>query len=151
MAARSLRILLISPKGEYLFRSDGIRQYVETSREMQMLRHHWNGTGLALPTIAAHTPGDQEITIVDENYEDIDFDQPCDFVGITAMTQQASRAYEIAAEFRRRGRHVVMGGIHATVMPEEAADHVDTVFLGEGENTWPQFIADFLEGAARLR
>ena len=151
MAARSLRILLISPKGEFFLRSEGFRRYVESSREMQMLRHHWNGTGIALPTIAALTPGEHEITIIDENYEDIDFDRPCDLVGITAFTQQAARAYEIAGQFRCRDRHVAMGGIHATVMPDEAAGHVDTVFVGEGENTWPQFIADFLRGGPQRR
>ena len=59
------------------------------------------------------------------------------------MTQQANRAYEIADEYKKKGRYVVLGGIHATVLPDEAKTHVDTVFVGEGENTWPLFIRDF--------
>ena len=62
-----------------------------------------------------------------------------DLVGITAMTQQAFRAYEIAGEFRKRKIPVVMGGIHASVLPEEALEHVDTVFIGEAEDTWEIF------------
>ncbi len=146
-----LRILLISPRGEFFFRSREFREYVRSSREMQMVRHFWNGMGIALPTIAALTPPEHPVTVVDENFEEIDFDQPCDLVGLTGTTQQAPRAYQIAREFRRRGRHVAMGGIHATVLPDEAAEHVDTVFVGEGENTWPRFIADLQEGSPRRR
>ncbi len=119
------------------------------SREIRTILHYWNGLGAALPTIAGLTPAHHSVTIVDENLEAIDFDLDVDLVGITAMTQQAPRAYEIAAEFRRRGVHVVMGGIHASVLPEEAAEQVDTVFVGEAENTWPAFLRDLEAHAPR--
>jgi len=100
------------------------------------------GMPLALPTLAAHTPERHQVIIVDEEIEAIDFDQPVDLVGVTAMTFKASRAYEIAREFRRRGVPVVMGGIHASMCPEEAGEHVDSVVIGEAEELWPQLLAD---------
>jgi radical SAM superfamily enzyme YgiQ (UPF0313 family) len=122
---------------------------MKTSREMQTILHFWNGLGAALPTLAALSPQGTGVSIVDENVEEIDFDFPCDIVGITAMTQQATRAYQIADEFRSRGRYVAMGGIHSTVLPGEAALHADSVFVGQAENTWPQFLKDYDRGHPR--
>src|SRR5215213_10804243 len=64
---------------------------------------------LSLPVIAAYTPADWQVLLVDEAVQDIDFDQPCDLVGLSIMTCYAPRAYEIAAEFRKRGKTVVLG------------------------------------------
>jgi radical SAM superfamily enzyme YgiQ (UPF0313 family) len=144
-----LKILLISPGGTFFSKRRDFGEYVENSREMQTILHYWSGIGASLPTIAGATPGDEELRIIDENIEAINFNESCDLVGITAITQQTNRAYEIADEFRKRGRYVVMGGIHATVLPEEAMEHVDTVFVGEGENTWPVFIRDFKNGSPK--
>jgi len=74
---------------------------------------------LGLIIIAALTPPDFDIEFIDENYEQIDFHIDYDIVAITAITQQATRAYEIADKFRNRGVKVVIGGMHATVLPEE--------------------------------
>jgi radical SAM superfamily enzyme YgiQ (UPF0313 family) len=106
----------------------------------------WLAPPLNLLTIAALTPADIEIKVIDDHYENIDFNEKFDLVGITAMTQQAFRAYEIAAEFRKRNIPVVMGGIHASVLPEEALEHVDIVFIGEAEDTWGIFLEDFKSG-----
>lgn len=97
---------------------------------------------LNLPSVAAITPADCEVRIVDEAYERINFDQKVDLVGITAQTPVAPRAYQVAAEFRRRGVPVVMGGVHASVLPEEALAHVDAVVIGEAEATWPRLLED---------
>jgi radical SAM superfamily enzyme YgiQ (UPF0313 family) len=104
---------------------------------------------LALLTLAALTPEDIDIKIIDERVEDVNFEEGFDVVGITMMTAQALRGYEIADEFRRRGVHVVLGGIHATVMPEEARNHCDTLIAGEAENTWRQFLKEFRNGSPR--
>jgi radical SAM superfamily enzyme YgiQ (UPF0313 family) len=101
---------------------------------------------LNLPYIAAVTPRDVDVTILDEAYEPIDFDTKVDLVGLTAQTPVAPRAYEIAAEFRRRGVPVVMGGVHASMLPEEAIQYVDSVVIGEGEVAWPHVIEDFKRG-----
>jgi radical SAM superfamily enzyme YgiQ (UPF0313 family) len=104
---------------------------------------------LNLLTIASHTPTDIEVKVLDENIEAIDFNSEYDLVGITAMTQQAFRAYNIAFEFRKRNIPVVMGGIHASVMPEEALQHVDSIFIGESEEQWKIYIDDLKTGAVK--
>src|SRR4030043_64499 len=101
---------------------------------------------LNLPYVAAVTPSDIEVKIIDEAFEEINFDEKTDLVGITAQTPVAPRAYQIAAEFRRRGVPVVMGGVHASVLPQEALAHVDAVVIGEAEVTWPQLLKDFRQG-----
>jgi radical SAM superfamily enzyme YgiQ (UPF0313 family) len=108
---------------------------------------------LGLAYVAALTPPDWEIRIADEVVEQIpaaqDF-QP-DLVGITSLTPTAPRAYEIAAQFRACGVPVVMGGMHATLCPEEAGRYVDVVACGEAEGVWPQIIADFATRTLKSR
>lgn len=101
---------------------------------------------LNLPLLAAYVNEDFDVRIIDENIEDIDFNTKADLVGITAMTSTAIRGYKIADEFRKRGAHVVMGGIHVSIFPEEAGDHADTVVVGEAEISWPRFLKDFKSG-----
>jgi radical SAM superfamily enzyme YgiQ (UPF0313 family) len=101
---------------------------------------------LNLAMIAAYTPDHYEIEIVDEAVEELDLEAKADLVGITCMTPLAPRAYEIATHFRSRDIPVVMGGIHASYMPEEALRYVDCVVGGEAEETWPKVLADFEQG-----
>ena len=101
---------------------------------------------LSLPVIAAYTPPHWDVALVDEAVQDIDFDQPCDLVGLSVMTCYAPRAYEIATEFRRRGKTVVMGGVHPTYCPDEALRYVDAIACGEAEELWPRLVADFEAG-----
>lgn len=101
---------------------------------------------LSLPVIAAYTPSHWDVMLVDEAVEEIDVDQPCDLVGISVMTCYAPRAYELATEFRKRGKTVVLGGVHPTYCPEEALRYCDTIVCGEAEDLWPQAIADFEAG-----
>ena len=72
---------------------------------------------LSLPVIAAYTPPNWDVQLVDEAVQEIDLDQPCDLVGISVMTCYAPRAYELATEFRKRGKTVVLGGVHPTYCP----------------------------------
>jgi len=101
---------------------------------------------LSLAALAAATPLEWEVALADENLEPIDLDARVDLVGITAMTPQAPRAYAIAGAFRQRGVPVVMGGFHASSLPQEALLHADSVVVGEGEQVWPQLLTDFLTG-----
>ena len=101
---------------------------------------------LNLPYVAAVTPPKVEVKILDETSEKIDFDEKVDLVGITAQTPVAPRAYQIAGEFKKRGVPVVMGGVHASMLPEEALSHVDAVVIGEAEEVWPILIEDFRNG-----
>jgi len=101
---------------------------------------------LTFPVLAAYNPETvDEVEIIDEEYEEIDFDDPVDLVGITAMTYLAPRAYEIADNYRQRGVKVVMGGMHVSALPDEALQHADAVVIGEGEDTWPVLVEDFLK------
>jgi len=102
----------------------------------------WKPLGLLV--LAGLTPRQWDITILDENLGMRDYaamPRP-DLVGITAFTSQANRAYQVAAEFRRRGVPVVMGGIHATMCREEALRHVDCVVTGEAESVWENVLED---------
>lgn len=101
---------------------------------------------LALPTLAALTPPGVEVALTDENVEPIDFNEKVDMVGISFMTFLAPRAYGIADEMRSRGAKVILGGIHASVLPEEALQHADSVVIGEAEETWPLAVKDLSEG-----
>ena len=101
---------------------------------------------LNLPYVAAVTPPDAEVKIVDEAFETVNLEEKVDLVGVTAQTPVAPRAYQIAGEFRKRGIPVVMGGVHASTLPEEALHHVDAVVIGEAEEVWPQLIEDFKRG-----
>jgi len=100
---------------------------------------------ISLGIVAALTPASWEVELVDENWESFKYRQ-ADLVGITAFTASARRAYEIAAMYRQQGVPVVMGGIHCSMCPEEALQHVDTVVIGEAEGVWPQVVADFEAG-----
>jgi radical SAM superfamily enzyme YgiQ (UPF0313 family) len=104
---------------------------------------------LSLAALAAVTPPAWEVALCDENIEPLHLDTDADLVALTAMTPQAPRAYEIAAQFRARGKTVVMGGFHASNLPDEALVHVDSVVVGEGELVWPQLLADFEHGRLR--
>lgn len=101
---------------------------------------------LPLTVVAALTPREHQVRIVDENVEALDFDTDCDVVGITFMTALAPRAYEIAAHFRRCGRIVVGGGYHATLCPEDAAPHFDALVAGDAEGAWERLLADLQRG-----
>ena len=105
-----------------------------------------NAAPLTLPLLAAYTPPDIEVSIVDEAFETIDYDQEVDLVATTFVLPLAHRAYELAAEFHKRGRTVVCGGPHATLMPEESARHFDSVVIGQGDLTWPILLEDFKTG-----
>lgn len=104
---------------------------------------------LSLPTIAAYTPSHWDVKLVDEAVQDIDFDEPCDLVGLSVMTCYAPRAYEIAGEFRKRGKRVILGGVHPTYCPEEALRYCDAIVCGEAEDLWPQVIADVEAGTLK--
>lgn len=98
---------------------------------------------LGLATLAALTPKDWEITIIDENIEAIDWSAEADIVGVCGMGVQVPRQKEILRHFRKRGIYTVAGGSYASLCPEEYPNVVDTVIAGEAEKIWPEFCADF--------
>ena len=106
---------------------------------------------LGLATLAAYLDPQLEVTLQDEHVERLDLDDGPDLVIIQVYITNAYRAYRIADHYRRRGAHVALGGLHVTSLPEEAAPHADTIFLGPGEDTFPQFLRDLAAGAPKSR
>lgn len=98
---------------------------------------------LGLATLAAYLSPDDEIDLQDQHVEKLNLDDNPDLVLIQVYITNAYRAYDIADHYRRKGAYVLLGGLHVTSLPEEAAQHGDTIFLGPGEETFPQFLKDF--------
>ena len=126
------RVLLIYPRQKEVYMS------TDTPYPFPML-------GLTL-LASFFPPQYYKVKIVNEFLEKVDYTEAVELVGITALTVQAKRAYEIADRFRKRGVPVVLGGVHATFMPEEAQEHADAVVLGEAELIIAQLIADWERG-----
>ena len=101
---------------------------------------------LNLAMLASLTPPEIEVSIVDEAVERVNFDEQVELVGISCTTTVVSRAYEIAAEYRKRGVKVVLGGTHPTLIPHEAIRHADSLCIGEAEGSWEKMLADFGRG-----
>ncbi|MBC8436152.1 MAG: B12-binding domain-containing radical SAM protein [Bacteroidetes bacterium] len=130
-----MKILLISPV---------VSKTKRTVKELMMPQ-------LALYILEGLTPESHEVRIIEEEVQAIDFEEHCDLVGISCMTANAPRAYEVAAGFRKHGRTVVLGGVHPTIVPDEALLHADSVVIGEGEGVWEKLLEDFAAGKLNKR
>jgi len=102
---------------------------------------------LGLHILASLTPNDVDITVVDEGIREVDFSLDFDLVGISCMTATANRSYQLSDRFRKRASKVILGGIHPTILPQEAIQHADAVVIGEAEGCWVDVINDFRKGA----
>ena len=106
---------------------------------------------LALYILEGLTPDSHEVRIIEEEVQAIDFEEHCDLVGISCMTANAPRAYEVAEEFRKQCKTVVLGGVHPTILPDEALLHADSVVIGEGEGVWEKLLEVFAAGKLNKR
>lgn len=106
----------------------------------------WQMEPLAIAVLASLTPAEHEITFFDDRLEDVDYDVPTDLVGISVESYTAKRAYEIAAEYKKRGVPVVMGGYHATLVPDEVQFHAQAVVIGDAETVWAGLLYDAQKG-----
>jgi len=141
MFDRRLKIALISPKGPLYRHRGGIWK--------KSLRYQ----PLTLTTLAALVPAELNATLqlFDEGIDDVPLGLSADIVGLTVITGTASRAYELADHFRRRGITVVLGGPHVTLIPEDARPHADALVTGYAEDSWPQLLWDFSRGELKPR
>jgi radical SAM superfamily enzyme YgiQ (UPF0313 family) len=128
-----MKILLVSPS---------VNPNEKTNKQMLMPQ-------LALFILQGLTPKEHQVTTVDEEAEDIDLEHDCDLVGISCMTSNASRAYLMAREFKKRGRTVVLGGVHPTLLPDEALLYADAVVIGEAEGVWAELLEDYKKGSLK--
>lgn len=101
---------------------------------------------LGLGYLASHVPGHWDVEIIDEQLDTIDFNRKADVVGISTTIMTANRAYEIAVEFRKRGVTVIIGGVHASMLPDEAGRYCDAVCIGDGERAIVRILEDFEKG-----
>jgi radical SAM superfamily enzyme YgiQ (UPF0313 family) len=101
---------------------------------------------LGLATLAGYLDPNDEIDLQDEHVEQLRLDDAPDLVVIQVYITSAARAYQLADHYRSRGAYVCLGGLHVTSLPDEAAKHADSIFIGPGEDTWPAFLADFRTG-----
>lgn len=136
-----MKVALISPRGPLYRHRSGIFG--------KSLRY----APLTLTTLAALLPEELEVELelYDEGIEEIPPELEADLIGISAITGTASRSYQLAGEFRSRGIPVVLGGVHPTLCPEEAALHADAVVTGYAEESWPQLLRDFAAGRMEHR
>lgn len=138
-----MNIALISPKSNFLGHNKELQKLWLKSDYISTYRKEWSGCTASLALIAALTPIKHNIDIYDENIESINFSHEYDLVGISCMTQQATRAYQIANKFRNMGIKVIMGGIHPSTIPEESINYADSIVIGEAENVWKEILNDF--------
>ena len=133
-------IVLINPRFE--------PSYWGLEHALDLLDVDANVPVAALPLLAALTPKEDTITLIDESVEEIDYDRcaKADIVGITGMIVQRFRMKEIIEELRKRGCFVVVGGPWVTVEEEYFGNLVDVIVIGEAEETWPQFLIEWKEG-----
>jgi radical SAM superfamily enzyme YgiQ (UPF0313 family) len=142
MTRKPLRIVLLSPRGPLYRHRGGI--WKKTMRYAP----------LTLTTLASLIPPEipAEVIVIDEGVDEIHPDRiDADLVGISAITGTAPRAYEISAQLRQRGIPVVLGGVHPTLVPEEAMQHGDSTVVGYAEESWPQLLRDFVAGRMQRR
>lgn len=111
----------------------------------------WQMESLPMGVLAALTPKDVEVRLHDDRTEPIPFDEPADLVAISVETYTARRAYQIASEYRKRKVPVVMGGFHASLVPDEVERYAEAVVVGEAEDVWEAVIDDFRHGTPRKR
>lgn len=124
-----MKILLIHPKRRDKYNpSNKIKAYIPP---------------LTLPVLAGLTPKDIEVEVCDESVDTVNLDTDADLIGITGITSQINRGYELADAFRKKGKTVVMGGIHVSALPDEAKSHSDSILIGEAEDLWETVIQDF--------
>jgi radical SAM superfamily enzyme YgiQ (UPF0313 family) len=127
------------------------RELYEMDLLLRVLGFKRSFLDLGIQTVMACTPSGVGVSLVDEYLEEIDYGVSADVIALSAKTSCVTRAYEVAHEFRRRGKRVILGGIHASLRPDEALQHVDAVVTGEAEALWPRVVRDLAAGRLEQR
>jgi radical SAM superfamily enzyme YgiQ (UPF0313 family) len=134
------KVLLVLPKNLEI-------NFINVSEILKLITKRSGGAPvISLATLAALTPSDFEVKIIDEDVEPVDFNESFDIVGIGGFSCYLNRAQEIAQEFSKRGSLIVCGGSPVSLRPERWRPFSDVLIIGEAERTWPQFLRDYLTG-----
>src|ERR1051325_10276726 len=153
------------PRKQSVPREDKISTVMRTIKSVKLILPGWTEATspywrpikyslfppLGLATLSAYLDPDLQISLQDEHVEKLQLDDAPDLVIIQVYITNAYRAYQIADHYRSRGSYVALGGLHVTSLPDEAAPHADTIFLGPGEHTFPQFLRDLAAGTPQRR
>lgn len=116
---------------------------------LDLVRKKASHIPLSVITLAALTPNDIDVSIVDQNVEEVSLDVDADIIAFSGMLSQREMLFKLAKEFKSKGKYVVIGGAIATSATEQCLDNADSIFLGEAETTWPQFLLDFSSGKTK--
>ena len=145
------RLLLLVPKCEGPTENKKWNQHWPDDIESIVTQNMWRlvTPGILVLAKLAEETGMYDVQLVDEEFQQLDLTQKYDLVTMYAVTPNAKRAYELAGHYKKQGSHVVLGGVHTTVCPDEAGKHADTILIGEAEYTWPAFLKDFQANAAK--
>lgn len=142
-----MKLALIVPKANLVSENSSYASFWDDLLEVQARKRLWRCPTNGLLTVAALAQDSfSEITYIDENYEAINFGVHYDVIGLSFVAHQAYRAYEIAKKYREMGTKVIMGGIHPTLMYDEVSKYADSVFIGEAEPVWKEFVTDLKRG-----
>jgi len=144
-----MKICLISPRVNFSTNIEALNEFWMQFEKNGHNKNMFSGISTALLTIAGLTPKEHQITFIDENYATINSLQKFDLVGISALTPNALRAYTIADKFRENNTKVILGGIHPTLLYEEAKQHADSVVIGEAEYIWRDLLDDFTKNTLK--
>ncbi|KAA3621962.1 MAG: radical SAM protein [Bacteroidetes bacterium] len=135
-----MRVHLIMPNIGYSINRSGKYADFKDNARMEPLQ---------LAAIAGVTPPDIELEMYDERCEELPYDTDVDLVAISVEIFAARRAYQIAQKYREMGVKVLLGGIHVSMVPDEAAEYADSILIGDGENIWQQVLEDLKNGALK--
>src|SRR5262245_21313569 len=138
-------IILINPRFEV--------SYWGLEHALKIIGKRANLPVACLPLLAALTPAEFHVTLLDENVEPIDFDRvaQADILGVTGMTVQRARMRSILEQLKSRGKFTVVGGPWVTVQEDYFGDLADVIFVGEAEESWPRFLDDWKAGRPQER
>lgn len=112
----------------------------------KLYRLSYNIPPLGILRVAGETPATIPVSFTDETVSPIDFDSDAEIIALSFLTPAAERAHDIAKRFREMGKYVVVGGTHATILPEQCSQFADTVFVGEADGLWTRFLSDYSQG-----
>ncbi len=115
----------------------------------KLYKLNYNIPPLGVLRVAGQTPPAIPVSFTDETVSTVDFDSAAEIIALSFLTPAAGRAAEIATRFRELGKYIVVGGTHATIMPEQCSEYADTVFIGEAEGLWTRFLNDYSGGKPR--
>ena len=141
-----MKIRFIYPRFEKLLESRSILKEISDKANLGNFKMP---PALGIPILSALTPDKHECVVFDENIEEIDYNDDSDLIALSFFTPQANFAFEIAKKFKAKGKTVIAGGMHPSLMPDEVAKYFDSVCVGEVETVWTTMLDDFEKGALK--